>query len=780
MKRAAPYLIFAALTLAVFWKFLLLGESIYLTAVLDIHLGRPIEEPGGLFRPDPPHSGVADNILLLHTNLHLYNQGLKAGELRLWNPLLFCGYPVYSDPMVHPFYPPHLLLHALLPPDAAYEISLMLHLFFSGAAMFWALGALGRSRLAATLGGVAWMLLGYNSLWFSTSILMGVSVFGPLAFLAITRGIREREVPFALLGGSAMGMAILGSHPQHALNTFVFFLAWLLAALLWNPERRRPVARFAVLFVLASVGTGLAAILARLDTIGSGSRGLNEDIAIIYGPEVGNLSFLLGLILGKAYFPGGGLFEFEFTVYVGLGTACLAVLGAVRGFREGTVRFAALAAIVLLVIAFVTPIALLFQYIPILNLSPPSRWIFVAGFCVVLLMARGWDALEGAPRWIALVPAALTVLLVAVLTAGPGPLRWSNGAAVGTLLGFSLVTLAAFFARPPFRSAGDDPSGLGPRLRRLAPVTFSAALIFELLPFFFQFNPHRDGSALRETPEAVGFAGEREKEPWRGTGALGSPRSLENAFYLPEFTIGNNSLALYGVENIAGFEAVIPVHYVQFSREAGATLVSSGRTVFFHDFRSPLLDMAGLKYLFMPFNLTPPPRYRLLRNWGKLKLYENTAAFPRAWMVGGAVAARDMDESTRLIRDPGFRPREAVVIETSEALPPLEPGPVACRIDWKERTSDRLRLEVEAERNGFLVLTETDYPGWEASMDGAPAPLYRANLAFRAVPVPAGKHAVEFVFRPESVRTGLWGSFAFFVLALGFAALLRRPGARER
>jgi enamine deaminase RidA (YjgF/YER057c/UK114 family) len=67
----------------------------------------------------------------------LYGEGLHHGELRLWNPYLFCGYPLYNNLLVHPFYPPNLILHAILPSRIAYDLNLMLHFFFSGAVMFW-------------------------------------------------------------------------------------------------------------------------------------------------------------------------------------------------------------------------------------------------------------------------------------------------------------------------------------------------------------------------------------------------------------------------------------------------------------------------------------------------------------------------------------------------------------------------------------------------------------------------------------------------------------------
>ncbi len=764
VRRAAPYLLFAALTAAVLWRYPVLGHTIYRVEALEIHLGVHRDSGSRWFRADPVHGGVIDNILLLPVNLRIYNEGLKRGELRLWNPHLFCGYPVYSDPMVHPFYPPHLVLHTIFGPEAAYHASLMLHLFFSGAAMFWALGAMGRGRAASTLGGAVWMLLGYNALWFSTATLLGVSVFGPLAFMALRRGLQRRELSTGGLAGAAMGMAILGSHPQHALNFFVFLLIWLAAAALRDRDSRGFAARTAIIFSVSSVGAGLAAILTRLETIEAGSRGPSPEFDVLYGNHWAALGYAAGLVLGKACFPATAHLEFEFTVYAGLGASCLSVLGAARGLKDPDFRFFPPAAVALLAVAFAAPVARIFELIPIMNLSPPTRWIFVFGFCLAALAARGWDELPSAPRWIPVVPSAATLLLALVTAAGAGPLQFSNGATVETLIGFALVTLAAFAAR---------------RRPRYAPALAGIALAFELLPFFIQFNPLRDPEVMRRAPEAILFARNRGGEPWRATGALGSAYSSADALCLPEVTIGNNSLALFGLENVAGFEAVIPSHYARFCAEAGATLLPGGRTILFQDFSSPLLDMAGLRYIFMPFAMKPPERFRPAGEWGRLRLYENHDAYPRAWMVAGAIAARDEDEAAMILRNTSFRPREAAVINAERPIGPSEPGPVNCRIVWKERTPDRLKLEVDAEAPGLLVLSETDYPGWEAAVDGASTTIYRANLAFRAVALPAGRHDVEFVFRPASVRRGLWGSAGFFALAVAFAALRRRACCRR-
>lgn len=64
----------------------------------------------------------------------------------------------------------------------------------------------------------------------------------------------------------------------------------------------------------------------------------------------------------------------------------------------------------------------------------------------------------------------------------------------------------------------------------------------------------------------------------------------------------------------------------------------------------------------------------------------------------------------------------------------------------------------------WLGLNESLFPGWTATIDGEPATLHLMNERFMAVELPAGKHQVEFRYRPTHLVTGLWLSFLGFVL----------------
>jgi hypothetical protein len=95
--------------------------------------------------------------------------------------------------------------------------------------------------------------------------------------------------------------------------------------------------------------------------------------------------------------------------------------------------------------------------------------------------------------------------------------------------------------------------------------------------------------------------------------------------------------------------------------------------------------------------------------------------------------------------------------------------------------TDRIVLMIDAPAAGLVVLTDTFYPGWQATVDAGPVPIWQANLAFRAVPVEAGRHEIVFSYQPDSFKLGLWISAAAWlvVILVGGAALKSRL-ARNR
>ncbi len=87
--------------------------------------------------------------------------------------------------------------------------------------------------------------------------------------------------------------------------------------------------------------------------------------------------------------------------------------------------------------------------------------------------------------------------------------------------------------------------------------------------------------------------------------------------------------------------------------------------------------------------------------------------------------------------------------------PPL-PGESECGdVKLTSLKPNQLKLSAALKRPSFVVLSEVYYPGWEAWIDGRPAPLLKADYILRAVPVPAGQHEIILRFRSGTLVWGL-------------------------
>jgi hypothetical protein len=144
---------------------------------------------------------------------------------------------------------------------------------------------------------------------------------------------------------------------------------------------------------------------------------------------------------------------------------------------------------------------------------------------------------------------------------------------------------------------------------------------------------------------------------------------------------------------------------------------------------------------------------------------------PRAWLVGRARLA-DGAAAIGALMDPGFDMREEALVASAVALDGA--SPLRGSVRWIARLADRQRLQTESSGPALLVFADAYDPGWRARVDGVEAGVLRANLAFRAVRVPAGRHAVELVYRPRPVVGGLAVSGAAMVLATGLLLVSRR------
>jgi hypothetical protein len=232
----------------------------------------------------------------------------------------------------------------------------------------------------------------------------------------------------------------------------------------------------------------------------------------------------------------------------------------------------------------------------------------------------------------------------------------------------------------------------------------------------------------------------------------------------------------YGVADLRSYDGLDPVRVERLVGAAVGRRVDSGvaRREAVADF--PLLGLMSVRFL---ANLdTPPAGFAPVPTppgAESFAIVENPWFLPRARLVSGAVVEPDDERALALLRAPDFARERTVVLATGPS-PPAAPGAAGdARI--VESRPDRVRVDIAPTVPGFLILSDTFFPGWTVTVDGQPRDILRANVAFRAVPVSPGEHAVEFRYAPLSFRIG--GVVSILAVLVAVVGVTRRATSRR-
>ncbi len=191
----------------------------------------------------------------------------------------------------------------------------------------------------------------------------------------------------------------------------------------------------------------------------------------------------------------------------------------------------------------------------------------------------------------------------------------------------------------------------------------------------------------------------------------------------------------------------------------------------------PFLGAFNVKYI-NSFTPLPDGEITLVRHFPEypLWLYEIREPLPRTYIASRIKHEKDPVNTLNQLASREFNPFEEAVLDRPLSLPSNKNFQADARIVRYENQT----VIVQASLNspGVLVLADSYYPGWKAYVDGREEEILRANLFFRAVPLPEGEHMVEFRYEPLSFKIGLIISFitlsGLVVVSLGLYARKKR------
>jgi hypothetical protein len=696
-------------------------------------------------------------------------EALRHGELPWWQRGFLLGYPLVADPQAAVFAPTTWLT---LPWDAprALTLTTLLHLTLAAWGMAAWMRLRGLSPASGLLAAVLFALGAKQTVHVIHWNFAATTAFWPWMLAGLEGFAATRRSRFLLLAAVATALCWLGGSPQmaHFGSVVAGLYALRIAADLW--PGRRADALWAVFivpvgFVLASV-----LVLPALELSRMGPRSVLVDYAFVNSWKWPDAWGLALFVLPRAYGDGRwGLNLWEATGYVGIPALALAVAAPLR--RRGVVLFAVLAVLgAWLSLGDRAPLGLhwiLYKVLPGYgSFRVPTRGLVVTTLAMSLLAAEGLEALRRAPTparlarafavfvaigllaialpWLPGFPfdplAARKTVVFALTLSGLGAL-WVVAVAWGlrgAVAGAAMVALAFY-----------DPWFLFARWNDVSPSASQR-------PALQEFRPHVPEAPGPRRVAVVTKWGASVNAPlrngWEGTMGYG-PMSIQRVRELLEGTLHDQVLPLGAMDGDATFPGAHPPS--KLWPLLATPLVISDR------------PMRGLPDFFVGG-----------REWEKRLVGFHAPALPRVFWTGSWEVAPDADVTGPLLR--AAKGDRAVLPEapSGPGTPGVPEGPVAAegiRVD-----AAALAATVVAPRDGLAVILDPFYPGWTATLDGKPVPILRADFAFQAVAVPAGRHELRLTYRNRWVGIGAavsLGTLALLLAALAVRARRMRPAS---
>jgi len=766
-------------------------------------------------------AGGGDLAPFLYPNYAFAAQYLRQGNIPLWNPHLYSGAPFAADIQSGLFYPVNLIVFLLVPTLTFkwLEYLAMFHFWLAGATMYICLrrlnphknqrssnSAIQRSSfsvhssplspLAAFAGALAFQFSDLFIVHFGNLNMIAVAAWLPLIFLLFHRSLRQKSLGTAAAAGAVLAGATLAGHIQITL----FILLALGLYTLWhigfttydlrftkdtsstgtqyairNTQYASPIALHPIFALLTTllVTIGLTALL--LFPAYEMSR--HTPRAQLPYQEAAQYSLhpvqMVGLLVpdyfGRDPALHWGPWDRVETGYIGLMPLLLAIIGA--ALYPGRIKgyFIGLGVIALLLAmgGYSVVHGWLYATVPGFGqLRAPARFILLLDFSLAALAAFGLDVLLRRP-WSDKVQITLPKILKT--------LTWGLGGLIVVAVPLSYYAMLVTQDRNPaiFNRAAAAASGIA----TFAIFAITALVVLHLVNsqwlheqwvgiaviavigldlFTLGYNVdvgHTNPTAGFEHPQAIAFL-QNDPNQFR----IEVTTDVWHAWQ-PNTAMLNNLYDVWGLYN--------PLTL------AGTTLFWSGAP----PRNSGRYNLLGIKYIIAgkagapaDGNIVP-----IFDADPQVNIYLNQDALARVLFVGQSEVVPGHDAAWEAVRADDFDPANRVILEGGQSLDNRPESSLAIL----QYDIETVTVSVDTDQPGYLVLADAHYPGWQATVNGQPAPIERANYAYRAVYVPAGRHTVQFVFDPAIWKVGLAVSGITLLILLGWA-VWRKRAAKSR
>jgi len=756
--------------------------------------------------------------LYWYAQVESFVQVVSGGAPPLWNPFISFGLPLLADPSCQVLYP-FTWLNLLTLPSNYYKVYVLFHVTAAGVGLYLLSRSWGLSRSSAFVGGAVWIASGPFLVVVSHYHHFAGMAWIPWVLLALEVALRSRTVGAALGLGGAAGLQVFAGSGDVCLMTGLICAARIVVFVAHrgtlSAETWRTAAFVTVIASAFAAAVSAAQWLPTLAILKSGLRLQMDPSGNMYWslhpaslPDLFAFRLVADLPISAAV--RAALYESReplfACLYLGAAAPAFVGIGLLRHWNQFKV-FSAAGFVISLLAALgrhtvVYPVLL--KTTPLFLFRFPSKYMIAVGFfwgALAGLAAEDWvrPSEASAPRRfrpaLAIAGALAATALAGALWLRSGPdlllraldpdigsaaaegVLWRSSAKVASTA--ALVSLAAILIWIRGRDV---------RAAAWTTPLLVILVVGDLVWYGRDVNPLAPPEMLASRPEVVRrlpahsrtLATPHWSREWFARQVVRGPRDWEWQW---NWALGLQEVLWPPTGARWGLSGSYDGDFTGLAPPLSSNLTMILNRSIGTPLGLRLLQVGGVEYV---ISLEPWPGLESAGEFqsvfaSPVRLFAVPRTLPRAYVVGNVRLAGEPD-SVYLIGDSGFDPSREVILPPGMVVPPLDAafrGEV--RMLW--RRADGLGLTTDTSAPGYVVVLDTYYPGWTATVDGTPADVLRANVMFRAVAVPAGKHTVTLKYRPASVVWGLSVSAVSVIFGLASWSWISRrrwPGAVQQ
>jgi hypothetical protein len=713
---------------------------------------------------------TSDVVSIVYPLRNLAVESFTKGKLTLWNSSMFTGYPLIANFQVAMF-APTMIFYLVLSGLKGWTAQIIFQLLAAGVSSYVLFRHLKLSKESSLFGSLVYSFAGFNIIWLLWNVHSLVASFIPLIILFTDKYLLGGKIKWLACLSLAVGLQILSGYPQVVLYTSIFVLIFI-------PFRGEKVSfkKLLLLSTFGLLGVALASIqlFPGIELFLKSQRVVESlDPNLVFLPLQKLITFLIPDYFGNpatGNYWGPGNYTLN-TIYSGIIPFSLALVGYLYSRKNKISQYFLILLIIPLFLATPNPVSTFLAKSNLLGLAAasPTRLFIFVNLSIAFLSAVGVERLINKKNInyrlfyipvVFILSTALGTYLSSRLIPPDSPYFLYLRIALRNIA-LPFFFLSSFLAIYLFSKRLYRKNSFKPFIFWLVFVL----TLLELYRFAWKFTPFSSPQLVFPQTPVISYL-EKQGKPLR---------------FSPGDVIPMNMWVPYGLESVSGYDVVYPSTWAKLfyaitsNKSKGAY---QGRYANFEEYNSAWFDFLNNKYVLalkkeidgkpgpggkVSYSFNTPKFEKVFEDKSVVVL-ANKSAKERAMMFYDWDVLIDENEIMATLIDKEFDLDQKLILETDPSIKRSDRGFSTIKYDYY--SSDRSVIQIDTDKDGMLFVSDTYYPGWNVYVDGEKGKIYKADYAFRAVPLTAGSHKVEFIYEPESFKIGKWTSIFTFLILL--------------